>query len=88
MRIHARFRLDQVTRGRGYYKAHPEQPAEQVESAYVELGAVQGEPFGSASPSGSFKMLIVNPGAAQMFLNARIGQEFDCFISPVEPERA
>lgn len=82
--VHARFRLDKVTRMRGYYKAPGEQEAKQVEGSYIELGAVQGEPFGSASPSGDLKMGIVNPNASQMFFDAKIGQEFDCFISPVQ----
>lgn len=56
-----------------------------MEAAYVILGAVKGEPFGSASPSGKFEMLIVNPTAAQVFFDARIGQEFDVLLSPVEP---
>ncbi len=85
MRVHARFRLHQVTRGTGYYKAPGEEEAKQIESAYVRLGAVQGEPFGSATPNGSIEMFIVNPGASELFLHAPIGQEFDVFLSPVEP---
>jgi hypothetical protein len=82
--IHARFRLDRVTRMCGYYKAPGDQEAKIVEGAYVELGAVQGEPFGSATPSGDLKMGIVNPPAAQVFFAAPIGQEFDVVVSPVE----
>jgi hypothetical protein len=82
--IHARFRLDRVTRMRGYYKAPGEEEAKVVEGAYVELGAVQGEPFGSATPSGDLKMGIVNPAAAQVFHEAKLGQEYDVFISPVQ----
>ena len=84
MRIHARFRLDQVTRGQGYFKAPGEQDAKPIESAHVVLNAVQGEPFGAYTPSGKLDMFIVNPSALQVFFDARIGQEFDCFISPVE----
>ncbi len=65
MRIHARFRLDQVNRGRGFYKA----PGETEASAHLEMG-------------------IVNPSAAEIFFEARIGQEFDMFFSPVEEEKA
>ena len=84
MRIHARFRLDQVTRGQGYFKAPGEQDAKPIESAHVVLNAVQGEPFGAYTPSGKLDMFNVNPSASQVFFDARIGQEFDCFISPVE----
>lgn len=70
----------------GYYKAPGEEEAKLVEGAYVQLGAVQGEPFGSATPSGDLKMGIVNPGAAQVFHEAPLGQEFDILISPVLQE--
>lgn len=82
--VQARFRLDQVTRMQGYYKAPGEQEAKVIEGSYVQLGAVQGEPFGSATPSGDLKMGIVNPAASRMFFDAPIGQEFDILISPVE----
>ncbi len=82
--VHARFRLDQVTRGIGYYKAPGEEEFTQVETANVKLDAVQGPPFGSATPSGSIQMFIVNPGASAMFLEAKIGQEFDVLFSPVQ----
>lgn len=36
----------------------------------IELGASQGEPFGSATPSGSIKMTIANPEAQKVFLDA------------------
>jgi hypothetical protein len=84
MKIHARFRLDQVNRGQGYFKAPGEQEAKVVESAHVVLNAVQGEPFGAYTPSGKFDMFIVNPTAAQVFFDGRIGQEFDVLLSPVE----
>lgn len=86
--IHARFRLERVDRMGGYYKASGEQEAKAVEGAYVTLRAVQGEPFGSATPSGDIHMGIVNPSAAQVFFDARIGQEFDVILSHVEPEKA
>lgn len=85
MRVQARFRLDQVNRARAFYKAPAStEAAQSVESAHVVLNAVQGEPFGAATPSGRVDMLIVNPAAAKMFFDAQIGQEFDLFISPVE----
>ena len=85
MRVHARFRLDQVNRARAYYKqpGNTEEP-QLVESAHVVLNAVQGEPFGAYTPSGHLEMLIVNPAASQMFFETQIGQEFDFFISLVE----
>jgi hypothetical protein len=83
-KVHARFKLDKVTRMKGWYKAPGEQEAKVVEGSYVELGAVPGEPFGSYTPSGDLKMGIVNPAASQVFFDAPIDQEFDILISPVE----
>jgi hypothetical protein len=89
MRIHARFRLDQVNRAQSYYKEPGStEPAKAIESAYVLLGAVQGEPFGAATPTGRIDMLIVNPAASRMFFDSPIGQQFDVFFSPVESEDA
>jgi hypothetical protein len=83
--VQARFRLDQVTRGQGYFKepGSTEEPRS-IESAHVLLSAVQGEPFGAYTPSGKMDMFIVNPAASQMFLDASIGQEFDVLISPAQ----
>lgn len=88
MSVHARFRLDEVRRSQAFYKKPEEDntKAESVESAYVTLNAVQGEPFGAYTPSGKMEMLIVNPTASQMFFDAPIGQEFDLLISPVQKE--
>ncbi len=36
----------------------------------LDLSASQGEPFGSATPSGSIKMTIVNPEAQKVFVDA------------------
>lgn len=85
MQVHARFRLDQVTRAQAWYKpAGSTDEAQMVESASIRLNAVQGEPFGEYTPTGRLEMLIVNPAASQMFFDASIGQEFDLFISPKE----
>lgn len=84
MQIHARFRLDQVNRGQGYFKAPGEQEAKSVEAAHVTLSAVQGEPFGAYTPSGKLDMFIVNPTAAHVFFDAPIGQEFDLVFTPRE----
>lgn len=85
MNIHARFRLNQVTRGQGYFKepGSVEEPRS-IESAHVVLNAVQGEPFGAYTPSGKLDMFIVNPTASQVFFDAPIGQEFDLVFSQVE----
>jgi hypothetical protein len=84
MNIHARFRLDRVTRGQGYFKepGSSEDP-HAIEAANVSLSAVQGEPFGAYTPSGKFDMFIVNPTASQVFFDAPIGAEFDVILSPV-----
>ncbi len=85
MQVQARFRLDRVDRARSFYKPFSStESAQSVESAYVHLNAVQGEPFGAATPTGHVEMQIVNPSASQVFFDAQIGQEFDFFISPVE----
>lgn len=85
MNVHARFRLDKVDRSQGWYKAPGStEEAQPVEAAYIHLNAVQGEPFGAATPSGRIEMLIVNPASAKVFFDAPIRQEFDLIISPVE----
>ncbi len=84
MQIHARFRLDQVNRSRGFYKPQGEQEAKSVEAAYIHLNGVQGEPFGSATPTAHLEMLVINPEAAAVFFNAPIGQEFDVLFTPRE----
>ena len=81
MRVHARFKLYDDARAQGYSGSG------YVEAARVKLSAVQGEPFGSATPSGNIEMLIVNPDAFKMFHEAKIGQEFDVFFSPVEESK-
>lgn len=87
MQIHARFRLDQVTRSQAWFKAPGAEEAQPVEAAHVLLDGVQGEPFGAYTPSARMDMLIVNPPAAQVFFDASIGQEFDVLMSPVETEK-
>jgi hypothetical protein len=82
--VHARFYLNSVTRGQGYYKAPGEEEAKSVESAQVTLNAVKGEPFGAYTPSGRLDMFIVNPSAARVFFDADIGQEFDILFTPRE----
>lgn len=83
--IHARFRLDKVDRARAFYREPDStEAAQSVESAYVHLNAVQGEPFGAYTPTGHMEMLIVNPAASRAFFDALIGQEFDFIISPVK----
>lgn len=76
--VHARFRLDEDKRVYSYAGEGKHVPA-----LHIKLGAVQGEPFGSASPSGSMEITIANPDAAAMFKYAELGQEFDVIISPV-----
>ncbi len=82
--VHARFRLDSVTRSQGWFKEPGATEARMVEAAHVLLNGVQGEPFGAYTPSARQEMVIVNPAAAKVFFDAPIGQEFDIIISPVE----
>lgn len=79
MEVHARFRLYEDARasaynGNGY-----------VSAARVKLSAVQGEPFGTATPQGSIEMLIADPEAVALFRDAALGQEFDVVFSLVTP---
>jgi len=86
MGIHARFSITQVNRTRGYYKDPGEDQSKSVEAAYVYLNAVQGEPFGPATPSGHNEMLIVNPDAAQQFFAVPLGAEFDVLLTVRQAE--
>ena len=86
MQIHARFRLDEVTRVKMYAPAKEPLPDgskwEHVPGVRVKLSPVQGEPFGSATPGGQLEMLIANPEAAKVFDDAPIHQEFDVVFTP------
>lgn len=83
--IHARFCLTEDTRVT-HYTYTGSGKSEAVEAARVKLSAVQGEPFGSASPSGLLDMVIVNPEALKIFREAKLGQEYDFIISPAAQE--
>ncbi len=86
--IHAQFSLEETARVRCYTRSDDstaQNPWIQVEGCRARLSPVQGEPFGSATPSGSLEMVIANPEAAKMFLDAPLGQKYDVLISPVEP---
>jgi hypothetical protein len=82
MKIHARFHLGETARVKGSSKVDGEWRS--IEMVRTKLYPVQGEPFGSATPNGSIEMVIANPDAAQVFLNAPLGQEFDVVFSLVE----
>jgi len=56
-----------------------------IEGLRVKLQPVQGEPFGSATPSGQLEMVIANPEAAAVFSEADLGQEFDVLFNAVAP---
>src|SRR5579871_6207761 len=72
--VHARFRLDSVTRSQGWFKEPGATEARMVEAAHVLLNGVQGEPFGPYTPSARQEMVIVNPAAAKVFFDAPIRQ--------------
>jgi hypothetical protein len=78
--VQARFFLQEVRRI-PYYTSGK---GDHTEAVNIKLVPVQGEPFGPATPQGTIEMLIVNPGAAQMFLDAPILQQFDILISPAQ----
>ncbi len=86
MQIHARFRLDEVTRIKMYALAKEPQSDGQkwvpVEGVRVKLSPVTGEPFGSATPSGELMMVIANPEVIAEFHNAPLEQEYDALFTP------
>ncbi len=87
MKIHARFRLDEVTRIKLYMPGDDGKGGKWVfaSGVRVKFSPVQGEPFGSATtPGGQLEMVIANPEAAAVFNNAELYQEFDAVFSPVE----
>lgn len=77
----ARFRLAEMREGVGYYKPTPESDHTATPGVSVTLNAVQGEPFGSATPSGQIQMFIANPTASAFFIDAKIGAEFDLLFT-------
>ncbi len=82
--VQARFRLYNVLPAQAWSRPDPEKPEQFVGAALVTLYGVQGEPFGSATPSARVEMVIANAEAARMFIDAPLGQQFDILISPVE----
>lgn len=80
MSIHARFRLVEDSRVKFW------NGGQNHNAAHVKMAAVQGEPFGPATPSGTIDMLIVNPDAVKVFRAAHLDQEFDVVITPVVVE--
>ena len=77
-----RFYLTQVSRV-PYYTG-----GEKVEAVKVSFAGVQGEPFGPATPQANAEMLIVNPAAAQVFLDAPIHSEFSVLFTPTTEKQA
>jgi len=85
MDIQGRFRLNECTRIKMY--APPKEGNgqwESVEGIRVKLLPVGKEPWGSATPSGDLEMVIANPIACQVFLEAPIHTEFNALFSRVE----
>lgn len=62
MKILAKFSLHSIAQQRHW--------SEPGYATQVSFSAVQGEPFGSATPTGSIQMLIVNPDAQKFFADA------------------
>lgn len=79
--VHARFRLYEDARASAYMGGG------YVSAARVKLSAVQGDPFGTATPQGNIEMLIANPEAVALFRDAPLGAEFDVIFSPVDPAK-
>lgn len=81
MKVHARFRLYEDARASAYTNGG------YAPAARVKLSAVQGAPFGTATPQGTIEMLIANPEAIEVFRDAPMDAEFDVVFSLVEPEK-
>lgn len=82
--VHARFKLAEDARVTGFSRQKKDGSGwEYVDGNRVKLYPVQGGPFGEATPGGSLEMVIVNPEAAKLFSEARIGQEYDVVFTPV-----
>jgi hypothetical protein len=62
-KVLAKFSISSLTQQRSWDTQNPS-------ALQVKLSAAQGEPFGSATPSGSIEMTILNASAAQVFLDA------------------
>lgn len=62
MKVLAKFSLHAIAQQRHW--------SEPGYATQVTFSAVQGEPFGSATPSGQITMLIVNPDAQKFFADA------------------
>ncbi len=73
----ARFSLQQATRCPFLIDGKTQ------EATSIVLNAVQGEPFGPATPQGVINAIILNSAAAKVFNEAAIGQEFDVLFTPV-----
>lgn len=82
--VHARFRLAEDGRIVCHQSKKDGKGWEQVNGIRVKLYPVQGEPFGSATPSGEINMIIVNPEAIKVFSEAELGQEYDVIFTPVK----
>jgi len=57
-----------------------------TEALRVKMSAAKGEPFGPATPQGTIEMVIVNPAAAAVFHEAKIGQHFDLLFTRDDEE--
>lgn len=82
MKMHARFRLIETTRT--MCSIYKEGKYESVEGLRVRMSPSHKEPFGVATPSGELTMLIASPDAIDMYKEAKLDQEYDFIVSPVE----
>lgn len=62
MKVLAKFSLQSIGQSRHW--------SEPGYATLVQFSAVQGEPFGSATPQGTISMLVVNPDAQKFFADA------------------
>lgn len=84
--VHARFRLAED--GRVESGAYDENRTwVKTEALRVKLYPVPGDPYGSATSTGSLEMVIANPEAIPFFKNAPIGQEYDVVFSLVATKK-
>lgn len=85
-KVLAKFRITSLKSQRNAdYDKNPEtgnfEPVRAYEAAVVDLQAVQGEPFGKYTPTGTIQMTINNEAAARIFREA-----WQAYITSEDPK--
>jgi hypothetical protein len=85
-KVLAKFRLIECTATRWKTAERDPQTGEYTTgepeiATHLKFAAVQGDPFGKWTPSGSIDMIVKSEGAAKIFREA-----WDAYINSTEPE--